>query len=156
MRIVNLTDRRFGLLTVLQQAGLQSGNAYWQCQCQCGRIHYARTDLLRRGGVKSCGCSPRARTHGMKTSRIYMIWTAMKQRCYNPRNKRFADYGGRGIIVCPQWRTSFENFYASMGSPPPKHVLDRIDNNGHYSANNCRWATYTESAVNRRPRRLNE
>lgn len=94
-------------------------------------------------------------THGCAKSTEYTAWTHMIERCYSPNNKHFSDYGGRGIIVCEQWKSSFANFLADVGlKPSPRHSLDRIDNNGHYEPGNVRWATKTDQTRNRRSTRL--
>jgi len=90
-------------------------------------------------------------THGMAGTPEYKAWKAMKQRCFNPNNKRYSDYGGRGIGVCDRWKNSFQNFLADMGSrPTAKHSLDRINNDGDYCFDNCKWSTKAEQANNRR------
>ena len=93
--------------------------------------------------------------HGMSGTPEHNAWMSMKSRCFNPNNKYYSDYGGRGITVCDRWLNSVENFLADMGSrPTAKHSIDRIDNDGDYCPDNCKWSTQTEQVNNRRSNRL--
>jgi hypothetical protein len=111
---------------------------------------------LKRGWTQSCGCLQKDRAkdnakHGKTGSPEYHAWSAMIQRCTNPKTKQYKDYGGRGIRVCQKWKCSFESFYADMGPRPSKaHSIDRKDNDGNYEPGNCRWATEREQKMNTR------
>lgn len=152
-RANDLTGRTFGLLTVVKPT-IKRLRTYvvWECKCACGTIIEACAVNLIRNNHYSCGCQrpERASTDG----REYSIWTDMRNRCSNPRNKRFDRYGGRGIRVCSQW-DRFDVFLSNMGKCPSRHTLDRIDNDGNYEPGNCRWATYQQQHTNMsRNRRL--
>ena len=154
----DLTGQVFGQLTVLSRAGSKGTSATWHCRCTCGSTTEVRRNHLVTGHTTSCGCAKRAaavsqthrRTHGYFGTRVYKVWVNMKQRCLNPKNARFSDYGGRGISIDPRWEC-FETFLEDMGEPPSdNHTLERDDNDLGYSKQNCRWIPKGEQAVNKR------
>lgn len=154
----------FGRLTTIRMIGrAKDRHAIWLCRCTCQTEHAVRQQDLQSGRTRSCGCLLlEARhlntvTHGNarkgKLTHEYMAWRSMLQRCLNPASPRFRDYGGRGIAVCDRWRESFQNFLDDMGACPAGLSLDRRDNNGSYSPDNCAWVTVTEQCRNTRRNR---
>lgn len=162
MRLIDLAGQKFERVQVVSRAPNMSEtdtNARWNCKCDCGKEFIAYGQDIRRGKTKSCGCltrktmgdrSRRFNTrHGMSQTRAFRIWGGMLNRCTNSNDPKYRYYGGRGIKVCERW-LKFENFLSDMGFPPDDLSLDRIDTDGDYRKENCRWATKQEQAINRR------
>ena len=158
---------KFGRLTVLRRGpNYKHGMAQFFCKCDCGNECLAISSSLRRGMKKSCGClqkNPEHLKHEIKHGMArkgkvipeWNIWSTMKQRCFNPNNGSYANYGARGIKVCDRWLNSFENFYTDMGPRPSSHhTVERKDNNGNYEPDNCVWDTRTIQANNTRKNHL--
>jgi hypothetical protein len=157
MHAHELTGQKFGRWTVLSQSKNIDGQSAWYCQCDCGNKSVVRGCILVKGKSLSCGCINALcayfhnRTHGMRKTKEYKSWDSIKQRCFNPKHKSYHQYGGRGIIICEEWRHSFEAFFAEIGPAPSKqHSVDRIDNSRGYEPGNIRWATASQQCRNKR------
>lgn len=159
-RRMDLIGQTFGRLKPFRRAEDGSrpkggATSRWLCQCDCGSQKIVATSALRAGVIRSCGCLARetviarSKTHGMKADDRYTTWRGMKERCRNPRNHKWADYGGRGITICDRWR-DFAAFCADMGERPAGHGIERIDNAKGYEPGNCRWATQKDQCRNKR------
>lgn len=149
----DLTGKRFGRL----QAMFYAGQSKWFCRCDCGGETFALTSNLLKGNSTSCGCK-RAESrykHGMSREPQWHAWQMMRQRCENPSDPAFKNYGGRGIRVCERWQV-FANFLADMGLRPTGFELDRIDNDGDYTPKNCRWVSKKQNRRNKRTNRIIE
>ena len=144
---------RYGRLTVVARAGTnRHQHATWHAKCDCGGSIIADGQMMQNGHRRSCGCVHTR--HGMSKSLIYQIWAGMRARCNN-NNMRNRYHAGRGIKVCERWQ-KLENFLADMGERPPGKSLDRIDNNGDYSKENCQWRTPKEQMNNRSVKRISD
>jgi pentatricopeptide repeat protein len=160
-KIIELAGRRFGrwIVLAIHPERVRYNNRphiLWLCRCDCGAERLVIGGDLRRGASKGCrACARLVHGHSRKGrhTRAYRVWCGMLQRCYNPNQPQYADWGGRGIRVCERWH-SFVNFLVDMGEPPPGLTIERKNNDGNYEPSNCKWATRSEQQRNRRPPKL--
>lgn len=158
MKVRDIQGQKFSKLLVVEKVGTNKhGKALWKCTCDCGNEIVVDSQSLITNNTKSCGCLKLEmvrnlnKKHDLSHTHFYYVWQAMKKRCCNPNNRAYADYGGRGIKVCEEWKESFENFYRDMfESYIPGLTLERINANEGYSKDNCRWATSKEQMRNTR------
>lgn len=160
--MTELINKRFGRLIVVNKLGKdKNGCCQWECKCDCGGKKIVITSSLTTGRVKSCGCLVKEKSsermkimrakQGKRDKRLSIIWMNMKNRCLNPNYKNYKNYGGKGITVCDEWKTSFENFYCwAISNGYEKNLtLDRINTFGNYEPKNCRWVTQKIQQNNR-------
>ena len=162
-RPLELSGKHFGRLTVVERDGSdKKGDSLWLCKCDCGNEAIVRGYLLKNGKTQSCGCLLHEaiiknnhllkRTHGETRTRLYHIWSGIKERCLNKNSKHYPDYGGRGITICVEWKSCYENFrnWSRQHGYTDKLTIDRINNDGSYEPDNCRWTTMSVQNSNRR------
>lgn len=157
--LIDLTGQRFGRLTVIERAETtRHGDIRWLCKCDCGNNTTVFGSNLRKNHTSSCGCvhCESIRTHGESKTRLYRIWMLMKRRCYNPKDSRYNRYGARGIEVCHEWLERFETFrdWSLENGYHDDLTLDRKNNDGNYTPENCRWSTTKEQQNNTSRNRL--
>jgi hypothetical protein len=151
----DIIGKRCGKLTVVECIGRRKGKLFYKCVCDCGKDHEVYRYHLLKGDIKSCGCDKYGHanvTHGMSNTQIFKVWQGMKRRCTNKNDPCYIKYGARGITICPEWEHDFTAFYNWAVANGYKEGLqiDRIDYNGNYCPQNCRWVDIYKQANNKR------
>lgn len=165
-KVHDLSEMKFNRLTVIKRAENNKYNrAQWLCKCDCGNTIVVSGNALLKYNTKSCGClkiesskQTKNKKHGMTNTRLFHCWSAMKDRCINEHNQAYKNYGGRGITVCDEWLHNFQSFYdwSMEHGYTDDLTIDRIDVNGNYCPENCRWITRDEQQRNKRNNRYIE
>jgi hypothetical protein len=145
---------RFGRLITRERVGKRRTQVLWLCDCDCGRTHVVSGGVLTTGRTHSCGCLRREslsarKTHGLSRLPLYDVWKMMMSRCYSIDSQAYRDYGARGIFVCARWH-DVKTFIADVSPRPERTELDRTDNDGPYSPENCRWVSHRQNMANTR------
>ena len=164
---IDLTGHKYGRVTVVSYFGHKNGKTAWNCLCECGNTFVTNGNSLRTGRTSSCGCYKNERRakanikHGLKHHPLYKVHQTMKRRCYNKNDKKYKNYGARGIKICDEWlgEDGFVNFYHwainngfkqdKLPNGLNKYSIDRIDNDGNYEPSNCRWVDMKEQSCNK-------
>ena len=164
MKTIDISNQRFGRLVAIEKSSNIHKKTAWKCLCDCGNIVYVSTSNLTCGKIRSCGCIRREAiikqntTHNQRHTPLYEVWKSIRQRCYNSKCSAYKNYGARGITVCEEWKQSFQAFYnwAIENGYETGLCIERIDNDGNYCPENCKWATRKEQMRNTRRNRFIE
>lgn len=157
-KLIDLTGKRFGRLIVIKKIGRVGHDTAWECKCDCGNLHNARSGDLKCGNVSSCGClrkevaKNKQYKHGLSDKKLYYVWKSMIRRCYNTKESHYSSYGGRGIKVCDAWKSDCKPFYEwALSSGYAEGLsIDRINVDGNYEPSNCQWISMLKQQFNKR------